>query len=227
MRLLVVTAVAAERDAAAAHLSAHPARLGRLRSLQAQAPLGSTVVVAGGVGPAAAAASTSAALAADTFDLVLSAGIAGGFPPALIGGVVVASRSVLADLGVETAEGFVALSAIGIGGTEAFTVDAAVHAELLARAGGSAGTVLTVTTVTGTDATATLRQQRYPDVVAEAMEGGGVATAAQLHGVAFAEVRTISNLVGPRDRASWRIDEALRALGGALAAITSAPWPGA
>ena len=38
---------------------------------------------------------------------------------------------------------------------------------------------------------------RCPDAVAEAMEGAGVLAAARIHGVAFAEVRTISNLVGP------------------------------
>lgn len=221
-----MTAVPAERDAAAAHLGAHPVRLGALESLRAQAPLGAVAVVAGGIGPAAAAASTSAALAADVFDLALSAGVAGGFPPAALGTVVVASESVLAGLGAETADGFLPLSTLGIGGSERFVVAPPIRAELLARAGGTVGTVLTVTTVTGTAATASSRQQRYPDAVAEAMEGAGVATAALLHGVAFAEVRTISNLVGPRDRASWRIDEALRALGDALAVITSAPWPG-
>jgi futalosine hydrolase len=48
------------------------------------------------------------------------------------------------------------------------------------------------------------------------MEGYGVATAAALVGVAFAEVRAISNLVGPRDRPSWRVSDALAALGTAL-----------
>jgi futalosine hydrolase len=45
------------------------------------------------------------------------------------------------------------------------------------------------------------------------MEGFGVATAAAGAGVRFAEVRTISNLVGLRDRGAWRITEALAALG--------------
>ena len=41
-------------------------------------------------------------------------------------------------------------------------------------------------------------------------------------GIPFAEVRTISNLVGPRDRAAWRIGDALAALrdvGAALATL--------
>jgi futalosine hydrolase len=44
------------------------------------------------------------------------------------------------------------------------------------------------------------------------MEGFGVASAAALAGLPFAEVRTISNLVGPRDRSAWRISAALAAL---------------
>jgi futalosine hydrolase len=49
------------------------------------------------------------------------------------------------------------------------------------------------------------------------MEGYGVATAAAAAGVPFAELRTISNPVGPRDRAAWRLGEALAALTAAAA----------
>jgi futalosine hydrolase len=52
------------------------------------------------------------------------------------------------------------------------------------------------------------------------MEGYGVGCAAAGAGVAFAELRTISNPVGPRDRAGWRITEALAALTAAAAALT-------
>jgi futalosine hydrolase len=44
------------------------------------------------------------------------------------------------------------------------------------------------------------------------MEGYGVAIAAQQAGVPFAELRTISNIIGPRDRESWQIGAALAAL---------------
>ncbi|MYS28400.1 futalosine hydrolase, partial [Streptomyces sp. SID7804] len=45
-----------------------------------------------------------------------------------------------------------------------------------------------------------------------AMEGFGVAEAAAAHGVPVLEVRAVSNPVGPRDRAAWRIGDALDAL---------------
>jgi futalosine hydrolase len=53
------------------------------------------------------------------------------------------------------------------------------------------------------------------------MEGAGIAAAAQLRGVAFGEIRAISNSVGPRDRDAWLILEALAALGRAVAAAVT------
>jgi futalosine hydrolase len=58
---------------------------------------------------------------------------------------------------------------------------------------------------------------RHPDAVAEGMEGYGVAVAATQAGLPFAEVRAISNPVGPRDRGAWRLREALDALTAAAA----------
>jgi len=84
--------------------------------------------------------------------------------------------------------------------------------------------VLTVSTVTGTAARADDLRQRHPHALAEAMEGFGVASAAAQAGIAFAELRTVSNPIGPRDRAAWRIEDALAALavaGGTLASLVT------
>jgi futalosine hydrolase len=52
--------------------------------------------------------------------------------------------------------------------------------------------------------------------------------AASRAGVPFAEVRTIANRVGPRDRASWRIGDALAALTEAVNRLFAEPLsPGA
>ena len=87
-----------------------------------------------------------------------------------------------------------------------------------------AGPILTVHTVTGTATGTSTISRRHPDAVAEGMEGFGVATAAAGAGVAFGEVRTISNLVGPRDRAGWRIPDALAALTELGRAIGKLGW---
>jgi futalosine hydrolase len=175
-------------------------------------------VIAGGVGPAQAAAATTRALLAGRYDLVLCAGIGGGFGPLRPGEVAVAAAIVFADLGAETAEGFVPLSVLGFG-SETYSVEPQLAVELADRTGGHLGTVLTVATVTGTQATATALARRFPDAVAEGMEGAGVAAAAALHGVPAAEVRAISNAVGPRDRDAWDIPAALESLGRAVAAV--------
>ncbi|MEU8539438.1 futalosine hydrolase [Streptomyces sp. NPDC048717] len=203
-------------------------------------PAGLTVdVLAAGVGPAAAAAATATALAIAAtgaspansgpdgglndaqdgrpYDLVISAGIAGGFAPrAPLGSVVVADRIVAADLGAQTSEGYLAVEELGFG-RSAHPVAPPLTgriARALADAGRPAvvGPVLTVSTVTGTAARAAELAARHPGAAAEAMEGFGVAEAAAAYGVPVAEIRAVSNAVGPRDRAVWRIGEALAAL---------------
>jgi futalosine hydrolase len=177
-------------------------------------------VIVAGAGPAAAAAAASHALSAARYDLVLCAGIGGGFAPLSPGEVAVASTIVFADLGAETAHGFVPVSELGFGAVERYDVPAKLAVELADRAGGHLGTVLTVATVTGTAEREAVLSRRYSDAVAEGMEGAGVAAAGTLHGVPFGEIRAVSNRVGPRDRAAWQIPLALEALGRAVAAVT-------
>ncbi|NEA54589.1 futalosine hydrolase [Streptomyces sp. SID13666] len=212
MRLLVVTAVAAERDAVTAGLraAAHPAV--------------HCDVIAAGVGPAAAAAGTATALAsADSpYDLVVSAGIGGGFQPAApLGSVAVAETIVAADLGAQTPDGFLPVAELGFGVNE-HRPPAALSAAVARALGAVHGPVLTVSTVTGSAERAAELADRHPGAVVEAMEGFGVAEAAAAHRVPVLEIRTVSNPVGPRDRAAWRIGAALAALTGAFGKLPAA-----
>ena len=206
MRVLVVTAVDAERAAVEAALDRLP----------------DVTVTTVGVGPAEAAAGTAVALARGPYDLVVNAGIGGGFGPLAPGDIAVAASIVFADLGAETADGFAPMSALGFGG-ERYDVAAKLAVELADRTGGHLGTILTVATVTGTAATAERLARRHPDAVAEGMEGAGVAAAAAAHGVPVAELRAVSNTVGPRDRDAWDVPGALAALGRAVAAALADP----
>ena len=79
------------------------------------------------------------------------------------------------------------------------------------RLGAGFGPALTLSAVTGDHAGTARLEARYSGVQTEGMEGAGVAHAAMLAGVPVVEVRGISNLVGPRDRASWQIGAALDA----------------
>ena len=202
-RVLVVTSVAAERDAV-------------LRGLHGDSRFD---VIIGGVGAAAAAMSTAKALAAaeSGYGLVLCAGIAGGFVNrAKVGDIVVASEIIAADLGAETPEGFLSVDELGFGSARV-AVEAGLASRLhetLCAAGCPAqiGSVLTLSTVTGTAETAERLAARYPNAAAEAMEGYGVALAALDQELPSLELRAVSNAIGPRDRAAWRIKEALEAL---------------
>ena len=108
MTILVVTAVDAERDAIVRDLGpAEPVEIGGLPGLRVDTPAGMLHVVSGGIGPVAAAITTANALAVEHYELVASAGIAGGFRDrAGIATIVVADRVTFADLGVRTDTGF-------------------------------------------------------------------------------------------------------------------------
>ncbi|WP_044368629.1 futalosine hydrolase [Streptomyces natalensis] len=239
-RVLVVTAVGAERDAVCA--AAGPYEVRALPGGQVLHRTGAFDVLAAGVGPAAAAAGaatalTAAALADAPYGLVVSAGIGGGFAPgpgsarpggtpahAPLGSVVVADAIVAADLGAETPDGFLPVTDLGFG-TVAHRPDPALVHAVTEATGGASGTIVTVSTVTGSAARAAALADRHPGVLAEAMEGFGVAEAAAAHGVPVLEIRTVSNAVGPRDRAAWRIGEALAALTDAFRALPAALPP--
>ncbi|MEU5786204.1 futalosine hydrolase [Micromonospora purpureochromogenes] len=213
--LLVLTAVPAEAEAVRAGLT------------------DPTVTVRPvGVGPAVAGAVTARLLtlaeaAGRPYRAVVSAGIGGGFAGRVaVGATVLGTRSVAADLGAESPEGFIPVDELGmppelLGGGPTVDADPELLAALCAALPEAVvGAVLTVSTVTGTAASTRALADRHPDAVAEAMEGYGVAVAAAHAGLPFAELRTVSNPIGPRDRGAWRMREAFTALTAAARALS-------
>ncbi len=199
--VLIMTSVSAERDAI-------------LKGLN---EANNFDVVVCGVGIAAAATSTATVLASRNYDLVINAGICGGFKEkAPIGSIVVANEIIAADLGVETKDGFTRLDVLGFGVSQYTSnhcnVENVIKPLENAKLPMVVGTMLTVATVTGTVETERKLKSLFPNACGGAMEGFGVATAANYHHIPFLEIRTVSNLVGPRDRESWKINEALKML---------------
>ncbi|MFC0190110.1 futalosine hydrolase [Fictibacillus aquaticus] len=209
-RILVMTSVEAERDAV-------------LRGIDFNKRVD---VVLAGVGPVSAAIETTKALQKEEYSLVICAGIAGGFTDkADVGSVVVASEIVSADLGAESPDGFIPLDDLGFGSSTRIAVEEHLAGALTSALEATGiitnrGTVLTLSTVTGTAETTADLQAREPDAVAEAMEGYGVASAARSYNVPVLELRAISNAIGPRVRSAWRIKDALAALESASKVIT-------
>lgn len=184
-------------------------------------------VVISGVGPIAAAVATTKALK-NKYDLVISSGIAGGFKDkAQIGSLVMADTIIAADLGTITSDGFVHLDELGLGSNQ-LHVDPSILSKLkeaLTRFSipVTIGPMATLATITGTSKVARDLTYRIPGIISESMEGFGVAYAAHSCGVAFTEIRAISNVVGPRNKEAWRTPDALKMLTkcfGALKEVT-------
>jgi futalosine hydrolase len=82
---------------------------------------------------------------------------------------------------------------------------------------------LTVCATSANQAEMQERRQRFPQAVAEDMEGFAVALACRMAGVPLTIIRGISNRVGVRDIQTWRIDEPLGAAGALLCEILGLP----
>lgn len=197
MRILVVCAVAEEAQAVEAG-----------RSLRHELD-----VLVCGVGPAAAAAATARTIAENShmgraYDVVVNAGICGAFRgKARIGDLLIATDSVAAELGVALPWRFQPIDEIGFG-----TNRIGCNTVLTVAVEGVRGEILTLASITGSDGLAANLAHRHPDAIGEAMEGFGVATAAQQAGLPFAEIRAVSNYIGDRDVESWDWAAALKTL---------------
>ncbi len=243
---LVTTAVEVERDAVCDALGEiATVELGPYRAGRCETGWGVVDVVSLGVGPVAAAAGTARCLGVRPYDLVVCAGIAGRYPlgshaPAKSDPdtdtdtdtdvnwgpdhpeLVVSDRVVLDGFGAETAAGVLDAAAVGLG-VSSFDVDDALVRLAARRSGATIGTIVTVLAATGTPTRARERAERWAGT-AEAMEGAGAHAAALASGVAFLELRAISNTVGDRDRTRWDIEGAVQRLGRALGRIFAESW---
>ncbi len=186
-----------------------------------------------GVGKSNAAGATASALAMRPYDAAINLGIAGALPgldalPALsfplsTGAAIIASTSVFADEGLCSPGGvFQSLAEMGFpmkdervispgAGSPAFAADAGLMARLAPLAN-LAAPVATVSTCSGTHALA-IEVARRTGALAECMEGAAAALACSRRGVAFAELRVISNTTGDRPSQVWKVREALERLG--------------
>ncbi len=174
-------------------------------------------VLVTGVGKANAAGAVARLLDPGRHSGVLSVGVCGSLPggPGL-GSVVLASSSVFADEGLAAPDGFRDCRAMGFplsgADTDALSPAPAWRDALLPLVDAE-GVVATVSTCSGTDALASEVRERT-GAIAEAMEGAavGLAAARVAPGLAFAEVRAVSNTTGDRDRQTWELAPALGAL---------------
>jgi futalosine hydrolase len=166
-----------------------------------------------GVGKTGAAAATAARLAKGGVRGVVSFGVAGAYPASglAVGDVVVASEVAVVDEGLETGAAFVTFAKPGMGvpGAAWMPCDPSLVGDAPRDAAFrvARGRIATVSVCAGTERLAL--ERAATGAVAESMEGAAVAFAASLYGVAFAEVRGISNPCGPREGARFDLRTAV------------------
>src|SRR6185436_11987576 len=164
-----------------------------------------------GFGPVSAAAHAALWVASLAPRRVLLVGIAGTLAPGR------------AEVGSASAFGRVRLDGVGVGSGAAFAPPSVVGFpqweggpgeridETLELGGGPPRELLTVCAASASPEEAEARARRYPEALAEDMEGFAVALACRRSRVPLVIVRGISNVAGERDRRAWQVPEALAA----------------
>jgi futalosine hydrolase len=170
-----------------------------------------------GVGMVATAAWCSHRLAQRRYDLALNFGLCGSFDRRLEPGTVVhVTSDRIAELGAEDDEAFITIQELQLLGDREFpfTCGRLVNPAPPDNATLSAlpaVDAITVNTVHGnTRSIAEIARRFTPQV--ESMEGGAFMYACMIHGLVHAQVRAVSNFVEKRNRAAWKIADAIRSL---------------
>jgi futalosine hydrolase len=211
MRVLVVAATSAEIAPLADRLGEPAGAFARdARDVRCD-------VLVTGVGMVATAARVATALSATRYDAALNLGVCGSFDRGLaLGTVVHVTADSLPELGVEDGPHFIPATVVGlVGANDApFTNGILLNRTPPAWPGLStlpAVTGVTVNTVHGHEPSiAALAERCHADV--ETMEGAAFFYACFVAGVPCAQVRAISNYVERRNRAAWKLPEAIEAL---------------
>jgi len=163
-----------------------------------------------GVGMVATAVRCARLLALDSFDLALNVGLCGSFDPALTPGTVVhVVRDRIAELGAEDGDAFLTMADLNLPAECEFTNASPPRIAALTEL--KAVGAVTVNTAHGNDRSIAALVERFSPQV-ESMEGAAFMSACLVSGVRFAQVRAVSNMVTRRDRAAWRISDAVAAL---------------
>jgi len=177
-----------------------------------------------GVGMVATAVRTTRALMQSSYDVALNVGVCGSFDALLPPGTVVHVVSdQFSEMGAEDGEAFLTLHQLGLldGAEPPFTRGCLLNASppdnaALKRLPAVRG--ITVNTVHGDSRSIAAVATRL-DPQVESMEGAAFMYACLEHGVPFAQVRAVSNIVERRNRSAWKMADAIENLHHAVLAI--------
>lgn len=229
--LALVTATSLEMRHAVRGL-ADPAAVPETGAVRLRLAGREVVALVCGVGPVNAALTVGAFFGSGArVSGLLNLGVAGSFDcdKAGPGRPVAATAEIWPEYGVVGEDGLADARALafpqfvdGAGRVwDALSLDPAASAERLGLTlpgDWPVGPSVTVAGVTGSPARATALRARF-GALTENMEGFPLALACRARETSFLEIRIVSNPVGERDRAKWRMKEALEGLGHGLAVL--------
>jgi futalosine hydrolase len=146
-------------------------------------------------------------------DLVIQAGIGGSDDPEDIGKVFAIGSDMMADLGVLETAGFKNLFELGLDNPERFPFRKGVlknpYRRLLEWTGLPVADGITVNTIISADSPVFQRNQ-IPFV--ESMEGTALHYVCLMEKIPFLQIRSVSNVLGDRDKNRWKLKEAVESL---------------
>jgi futalosine hydrolase len=217
MRILVVVATDIEAASLLPGLRSAP---GGARTRTGSHGAHTVDLLSTGVGMVATAAWCSRLMSRNRYDLGLNIGLCGSFDRALEPGRVVhviADR--IAELGAEDGDRFLTVQELKLLDGDEFPF---TNGQLLNPAPPSNAALrglpsvsgITVNTVHGNDESIAAAGRRFAPQV-ESMEGAAFMYACLIHGLVFAQIRAVSNVVERRNREAWNIAAALESLAAA------------
>lgn len=148
------------------------------------------------------------------YDLAINAGIAGAFNKSLhLGQVVNVHSDLFADLGAEAEEGFLSLAELNLLSPNQFPFESGVLVNPVHFSNSVASSLpavngITVNTVHGVEASIEKALQKYGADI-ETMEGAAFMFACLMEDVPCLQIRGISNYIEKRNKANWKIQEAI------------------
>ncbi|MCW3092433.1 MAG: futalosine hydrolase [Ferruginibacter sp.] len=148
----------------------------------------------------------------NSFELVIQAGIAGTFTDQIaLGEVVLVKQDTFADIGMEEKERFTSIFQSGFADKDAFPFrDGWLnnHSSIFDNSLLSAVKAITVNKVSDS----TLQKQQAIKAFApeiESMEGAALHYICLQENIPFVQLRSVSNLIGERDKSKWKLKEAI------------------
>lgn len=198
MNLLVVAATEAE--------------IAQFRAFVTEKGLTTDILVTG-VGMVATAYALTRQLATKRYDLALQVGVAGSYDLNLApGSMVFVTSDQYGDLGAEDHEAYLDIFEMGLAEknkypyTDGRLLTPRIKAHERIKLPEAAG--LTINTVSGSEPTIKMRIAKFAADI-ETMEGAAFHEVCLRENMNFAQVRSISNYVTPRDKSQWQMGPAI------------------